>query len=554
MQKWLAVLLGLLGVVSAEALDTLTNAHLRAGRGILVGWSTNAVAGEVRFNSVESRLEVYSGSSWDAVGSGASGGGNVSFSNAWRVIYSDGATNVVELPLGPEGTVLGSSGEASAPSFVLPTVPLTNFVPLTAYERYRQVYYAAVRSTFYAKMPISSNIPYTTHPSYTNTYPIPGYDGEIVWGYVARGGADGASGAPAEDGTDGLDGFGYMRYGPWQADKGYAYDTNALVVVSYRGLWYDCIRSSTGVYPSAVGASNYWSASIYSAMNGTLFPTNLIFRGAWSSSETGYASNDVVEYYGNLFYVHTNAPGVGTAPAVDGDLRGVDNRYWDRLLSRGNRGAQGVAGRDGEVTHLTNIVQWTILDAGPSVVVTNLQDVTNRIFYFDYWVGGIVGGTGVYHWGASQSGGGTLTNETDPAFATWLGTNAYVKTEADPHFSLWLGTNGYLKEGSGAGYYPTNAATTNDFVTLNIANGETGMITRAVNMHHVVVPLTNSFQTVMFEGFGLDVSAAVFVEFQDTNSLSMPGIDISGLTLSTGTVGAVFIKLFNSAEWRCDPL
>ena len=226
---------------------------------------------------------------------------------------------------------------------------------------------------------------------------------DAFWSEFVRQGVRGQAGASGSAGTDGLDGVGNVQYGIWDVDKAYVYDTSTPIVVSYAGRWYDCVASSTGVTPTAVGATNWWAISVDKGDDGEVIGwTNLVFRDSWDSG-TEYTTNDAVWYLGNLFTVGpTNSdPGIGEAPAFDGaDKTGEDNEWWTLLLSRGERGLAGPAGADGdEINHYS---VYSLLP-GTNTLFSNDPSATNRI---PRWV---------------STSGGDLTMEWTGS--SWAGTN-----------------------------------------------------------------------------------------------------------------------------------
>ncbi len=168
--------------------------------------------------------------------------------------------------------------------------------------------------------------------------------------------------------------------------------------------------------------------------------------------------------------------------------------------------------------------------------------------------------------------------ESDPALASWLGTNTYqqaaelVAGGTMPAMDGGALTN--LPVGSGGGIVNTvvvqSAASTWDAGTgtlglntndvpgaggggetntitpayLHIANNSTGIITIATSPN-IRVLLTNAVQTIVFDAGLLltDNAFAQVIYFQNTNSLTIPNVNISALTLSsTSTVSALFFK------------
>lgn len=257
---------------------------------------------------------------------------------------------------------------------------------------------------------------------------LPGGANDDYWRIFVRQGRIGLTGAHGADGDDGLDGVGNITYGIWDKTKEYLYDTNSPIVASYAGRWYDCIASSTGMYPTAASGTNYWAVSIDKGSDGDLIGwTNLVFRGNWNSGDT-YTTNDAVWYSGNLFAVgETNiAPVTGDAPTLDVDYVGSDDGNWSILVKRGLRGVQG---KDGNQIDSYTVYTFlpgtnTFFDNEPSSanrhpvwVSTAGENMTVK------WTGESYLGTNVL----SSTGGVLILNghlaEQDPVYLAWLASD-----------------------------------------------------------------------------------------------------------------------------------
>lgn len=265
------------------------------------------------------------------------------------------------------------------------------------------------------------------HSNYYHTHgglsPAPALVDSSTWLSFAAAGAAGATGAA---GADGADGVGGIYFGPWDSGREYLYATDSIPVVSYAGRWYEGLASSTNKEPTS--ETNYWAVSVTNGVDGVdgadavlVAFTNLVDRGAWKVDVDNYVTNHFVTYGGNIFVVTSNNPPVASNPAVDANSVGVNNMYWDVLVSRGLRGLAGAAGANGingvDGAYITNAFYSYILD--PSLnLVTNDPVLAGDLIEFSE----TTGGTNMLRWATPAY--------LDAAAAGQIATNVALRGES----------------------------------------------------------------------------------------------------------------------------
>lgn len=289
------------------------------------------------------------------------------------------------------------------------------------------------------------------HPAYLAEYGqiAPGLADATWWQVFASKGAIGMTGAP---GNDGQNGVGNVFYGVWDNGIGYVYDTNAIPLVSYGGQLYSAIASSTGAVPSESASS--WAVAVAKGVDArNVGATNLVYRGGWETLGT-YVSNDVVSWCGNLFYVTTNDPPAGTAPALDGDLVGSNTFHWSVLVAKGGRGARGPQGEAGAVTYVTNLFYLYGPD-GTFFVATNEPSAEGDMLFY----AGASGTNEMLRWGPPASlSAADATNVAGAVFAALAGPafrTAWTAELAGTEARLWPASNWFWRLDTAAGSVET---------------------------------------------------------------------------------------------------
>ena len=428
-----AVLLLLPGGVrsSDAALGGVSN--LTISGGFTPGFTTVGTNGTLRWNPATTQHEALVNGVWTNLAGSGSGGTGSGFPLTNNADFGGfGATNIA---------FIGSDTNPGTEAFVMHDG--TGYVHRYAAKAVTNILdlAAAIASSNKPHLYPMQLLKYTDGHVYyltqeidpvalgTNSYPLPGSH-PAHWVVFVEKGATGATGASGADGADGADGFGYGWITPsWSASRGY--DSNTLV--SYNGRAYLSLLPNTNVLPTS---TNTWLLYVDKGDSGTIVGTNYLLRGAWDAGEL-YATNDIVEYGGNLVIIGpTNISVAGVAPTLNSDGVATNSGNWSLHLARGMRGATGAAGADGVYTSFTNVTQVTIVYS--NAVFLNTPTASNDVAKWQYETGG----TNYFLWGTVSTTAGTLSNAASTS--AWLtasvsgatvvvgSTNTPIFAESDP--------------------------------------------------------------------------------------------------------------------------
>ncbi|NCC51625.1 MAG: hypothetical protein EOM20_10460 [Spartobacteria bacterium] len=128
----------------------------------------------------------------------------------------------------------------------------------------------------------------------------------------------------------------------------------------------------------------------------------------------------------------------------------------------------------------------------------------------------------------------SVTNEADPDFHTWLGTNEYIKTETDPVFTNWLDTNTMLSGETDPVF--TNWLETN--ATINAAAWSGYAATDTVNMAGNSLTNAGSISTTNIYLYDPDADDYVEIAVDAYGNFTF-----DGGTFATGT------PVYSLADW-----
>jgi hypothetical protein len=380
-------------------LPFLSNVFIRA-TGIRLNLATNEEAGTLRYNPNITGVQFYSQQGWTNVGDGLGfplkkdvSAAGFSITNVGILIATQGLFNSLSsylpvpyqfLQTHPTGGHVYTYGTRLVTNYAewVASVDNTNVID----DLYPGQLMRYNDSVYIVKSPIFETNYYGT------SKPFPSTSTNFAL-FVSKGG-DGATGTT---GANGLDGLGNAQYGVWSGLRGYVYDTNTPIVVSYAGRWYDLLVSNTNVPPNGAGATNYWAISVDKGANATLIGlTNLVVRGNYDSGQP-YVSNDVVYYQGNTFVKITNDASTGQTPLINPTNGvGINGQYWDVLVARGS---QGVQGEDGNVLSYTYYItnQFNVQVVSDRVVYVN-NPFSNAVPKFHRVVGSTPDATNYFGW------------------------------------------------------------------------------------------------------------------------------------------------------------
>lgn len=470
---FLLALLPLFGAVRANAAFGGVS-NLAISGGFTPGYTTDGTNGTLRWNPATTQHEVRVDGVWTNLSRGALSGSGSGFPLTNNADFGGfGATNI---------SFIGSETNPGTEAFLM--YDGTGYVHRYAAKSVTNILdlAAAIASTNKPHLYPMQLLKYTDGHVYyltqeidpavlgTNSYPLPGTH-PAHWVVFVEKGAMGATGPGGVDGVDGADGFGYGWITPsWSASRGY--DSNTLV--SYNGRAYLSLLPNTNVLPTS---TNTWLLYVDKGDNGTIVGTNYLLRGAWDAGEL-YATNDIVEYGGNLVIIGpTNISVAGVAPTLNGDGVATNSGNWSLHLARGIRGATGPAGADGTYTSFTNVTQVVVVYS--NAVFLNTPSTSNDVAKWQYESGT----TNYFLWGPVSTAGGTVTNATSTN--SWLtaevsGADVVIGGTATPVFAesdAVALAQGYQTAAQVAGAITTNDAV--DDTTFVNAGGETNPVNLA---------------------------------------------------------------------------